>query len=239
MCVVAEETISGSYNTLQWQGESRKPPTLAEHATQQLREAIISGALAPGETLLLNDLAKKLDISIMPVREALKRLQYEGLVEQPPQKEARVAPLSLADLDDTYAARILMETRAIRRSASRFSEEDYTRLLKVLEQYEFAYDHNEDAMGRALHKRFHFGMYQVGASPWLLGLISTLWDNSERYRRLSLEHRGSIHDRRNEHADVLEACHARDPEKAARLLESHLRKTAELVYQSAASALEQ
>ncbi len=235
---MVEETAPGSYNNLQWQGESRKPPTLAEHATQQLREAIISGALAPGETLLLNDLAKKLDISIMPVREALKRLQYEGLVEQPPQKEARVSPLSLADLDDTYAARILMETRAIRRSAALFTEDDYSRLLKILEQYEFAYDQHEDATGRVLHKRFHFGMYQVGASPWLLGMISTLWDNSERYRRLSLEHRGSIHDRRNEHADVLEACHRKDADKASKLLESHLRKTAELVYHSAASALE-
>ena len=216
----------------------RRPPTLAAHVTQQLREAIIQGTLLPGESLMLADLAKRLGVSIMPVREALKRLQSEGLVEQPPQKEARVALLSLVDLDDTYAARLLLETRVIRRSAERFTDADYTRLCDILERYEEAYKEGDEMKGRSLHKAFHFGMYEVGGSSWLLQLISMLWDNSERYRRLSLNWRGTVHDRRNEHSAVLAACRDRDPAGAANLLEQHLRRTSDLVYRAAASTLD-
>ena len=224
-------------DTLNTMTQGRKPPTLAAHVTQELRDAIIQGRLKPGEPLLLADLAKRLDVSIMPVREALKRLQSEGLVEQPPQKEARVTALSLEDLDDTYAARVLLETRVIRRSAEKFTEENYRRLTAILERYEAAYQAGEDAEGRRLHKAFHFGMYEVGGSPWLIQLISMLWDNSERYRRLSLTQRGTVHDRRREHSGVLEACRKNAPELAAELLEQHLRRTAELVYQAAKSTL--
>lgn len=225
-------------NTLDMLTRGRKPPTLAEHVTQQLRDAIIQGELAPGESLLLADLAKRLDVSIMPVREALKRLQSEGLVEQPPQKEARVTKLSSVDLDDTYATRILLETRMIRRSAELFTEHDYQRLVEILGRYEAAYATSHDAEGRSLHKAFHFGMYAVGGSPWILQLVSMLWDNSERYRRLSLPQRGTVRDRRREHNAVLEACRVHDVELAASELEHHLRRTAELVYQAAKSMLD-
>jgi DNA-binding GntR family transcriptional regulator len=225
-------------NTLDVLTNSRKPPTLAEHVTEQLRDAIIQGDLKPGEPLLLAELAKRLDVSIMPVREALKKLQSEGLVEQPPQKEARVTMLSLVDLDDTYAARILLETRVIRRSAAVFTEDNYLQLSSILERYEAAYEAGNDAEGRRLHKAFHFGMYAVGGSSWLLRLISMLWDNSERYRRLTLTQRGTVHDRRREHNAILDACRQNNPELAASHLEHHLRRTAELVYKAAASTLQ-
>lgn len=226
-----DDTLRGLINT-------RKPPTLAAHVTEELRDAIIQGEFKPGEQLLLADLARRLDVSVMPVREALKRLESEGLVEQFPQKEARVAQLSLTDLDDTYAARILLETRVIRRSAERFTDDDYARLAGYLERYEQAYQRGEESEGRRLHKAFHFGMYQVGGSPWLLRLISALWDNSDRYRRLSLIKRGTVHDRRQEHSAVLDACHANDPDRAAELLERHLEKTAQLVYRTTKTLLE-
>ncbi len=216
----------------------RKPPTLAQHVAEQIRDAIIQGDLAPGETLLLQDLAKRLDVSIMPVREALKRLQSEGLVEQPPQKEARVTRLSVVDLLDTYETRILLETRVIRRAAEGFAAQDTERLASILERYESAYQAGHESEGRMLHKAFHFGMYAVGGSAWILQLISMLWDNSERYRRLSLTQRGTVHDRRREHSAVLEACRRNDPDLAARELEHHLRRTSELVIRAAKSLLE-
>jgi DNA-binding GntR family transcriptional regulator len=216
----------------------RKPPTLAEHVTQQLRHAIIQGELEPGTPLILADLAKKLDVSIMPVREALKRLQSEGLIEQPPQKEARVAPLSLLDLDDTYATRILLETRVIRRAAEKFTADDYQRLSQILAQYEAAYASGSELEGQLLHRQFHFGLYELGASPWLLRLLSMLWDNSDRYRAISLTHRGSISDRRAEHEAILTACLANQPDQAGQLLELHLRRTATLVYEAAKAKLD-
>jgi DNA-binding GntR family transcriptional regulator len=218
-------------------GHGLRPPTLAAHVTEKLRDAIIQGMLVPGQPLVLSELAKTLDVSAMPVREALKRLQSEGLVEQLPQKEARVAPLSLIDLEDTYAARVLLETRVIQRSAEQFSDTDYARLSRILEQYELAYAQGLDTEGRKLHKAFHFGLYQVGGSAWLLQLISMLWDNSERYRRLSINIRGSVHERRQEHGEILDACRMRDAERAVYLLNQHLRRTADLVYRAAALSL--
>lgn len=226
-------------DTLKRMVNSRKPPTLAAHVTQELRDAIIRGEFKPGEQLLLGEVAKRLEVSVMPVREALKRLESEGLVEQPPQKEARVAQLSIEDLGDTYEARMLLEPRVIRRSAEIFSESDYERLAAILERYEVAYGDGDEDEGRRLHKAFHFGMYEVGGSVWLLRLINMLWNNSERYRRLSLTERGTVHDRRQEHAEVLEACRANDGDRAAKLLKNHLQRTATLVYGRVKTVLEQ
>jgi DNA-binding GntR family transcriptional regulator len=216
----------------------RKPPTLAHHVAEELRAAIISGELPPGTVLTLNDLAERFDVSIMPVREALKRLQYEGLIEQERQKEARVTTLSLTDLEDVYHARIAMETVAVRRAAERMQDTDYAHLSAVLDDYERAYETGDEMRGRQAHHDFHFGIYRLGASPWMLELIGILWQHSERYRRQALSLRGTPLRRREEHQQILEACRRHEADLAATLMEAHLMQTAQLLIRSMTQSLE-
>ncbi len=207
----------------------RHPRTLAERAVSELQEAILSGQLKPGTPLRLEKLARSLDMSPMPVREALRELQSLGLVEHIPHRGARVAPLSIDDLRDTYESRLALEGLAIRRAAERFSPEDARVAAGRLREHVRAYRSGDLRHGRAAHADFHLGLYAASRSQWLPRLIRPLWENSERYRIASLASRGSLKRRRREHQRILDACVARDPDAAEEALRAHLVLTASLV----------
>lgn len=203
--------------------------TLVDVATRELREVILSGELKPGAQLVLTELAERLSMSVMPVREAIGRLQAEGLVDQIPHRGARVSPVSVADLEDLYAVRIALETLATREAAARFTEEDYGRLAGVLDKYVQAYEAEDAERGREMHSQFHLGIYELSGSPWLMRTIPALWDAADRYRRLSATLRGTLEERHREHQYILERCRQRDPDAAAAALEEHLRRTMTVV----------
>jgi DNA-binding GntR family transcriptional regulator len=205
------------------------PSTYADYATRTLREAILNGDLAPGTPLRLHALARQLGVSVAPVRETLQRLRSEGLVDQVPQRSAFVSAVSIEDLEDTYSVRVTIEALAVRRAAARMSARQYEALARCLDEYEAAYRRRDEVAGRAAHRRFHFGLYEVAQSGWLMRFIAPLWENSERYRRLTLRRRGSLASRRREHKQILEACRRGQGEKAAELMAQHLLKTVELV----------
>ena len=199
--------------------------TLVDVAMRELREVILSGELEPGKQLVLTELAQRFSMSVMPIREAIGRLQGEGLVNQIPHRGARVSPISAADLEDLYAVRIALETLAIRAAAARFTEEDYRRLAGVLEKYVRAYEVEDAARGREMHSQFHLGIYEISGSPWLIRTISPLWDAADRYRRLSATLRGTLKERHKEHQHILECCRKRDQDAASAALETHLCRT--------------
>src|SRR6201985_261804 len=102
---------------------SRGHRTLAEKAYETLHTAIITGALRPGARLPIEELAEHLDMSPMPIREAVRRLDAVGLVDNVPPRGARVTELSVTELGEVYEVRISLETLAIRRAAARFTVE--------------------------------------------------------------------------------------------------------------------
>jgi DNA-binding GntR family transcriptional regulator len=206
-----------------------RPRTLAEQAAAELQEAILSGELAPGTPLRLEKLARTLDMSPMPVREAVRQLEMLGLAEHVPHRGARVSRLSIDDLRDTYEARLPLETLAVRHAARRFGEVDRERCARLLAEHVRAYRNGDDRRGRELHSQFHFALYTASGSQWLPSLIRPLWENSERYRIASLSARGSLERRRREHQRILDACAARDPDAAEVALRDHLVLTANLV----------
>lgn len=206
-----------------------RPRTLAEQAAAELQEAILSGELPPGAPLRLEKLARTLDMSPMPVREAVRQLETLGLAEHVPHRGARVSRLSVDDLRDTYEARLSLETLAVRHAAERFSAEDGERCARLLAGHARAYRSGDDRRGRELHAEFHFALYTASGSLWLPRLIRPLWENSERYRIASLSARGSLDRRRREHQRILDACIACDPGTAEQALRAHLVLTANLV----------
>ncbi len=198
--------------------------TLAEKAFDTLHTAIITGQLRPGDRLPIEELAALLEMSPMPIREAVRRLDAAGLVENIPHRGARVTELSIRDLAEVYEARLALEVLAVRRAAERFTAAqaaDARRSLAILNEYA---DEASAAASQA-HTRFHFALYEAADSAWLLRLILPGWETSERYC-LELPDVRRLAQRAAEHEEMLAACEAHDPDRAGRVLRDHLVTTA-------------
>jgi DNA-binding GntR family transcriptional regulator len=203
--------------------------TLAEKAYAALHDAILSGQLAPGERLRIEQLAETLDMSPMPIREAIRRLDAAGLVELAPHKATRVAELSLDDLSEVYQARLALEPLAVRLAAESFTDEVAAAASASLERYVEAYKQNDPSAIWTAHTDFHYTLYRQAGSRWLLRLITPIWESSERYRRASIHVERNLGERQSEHEAILAACVERDPDRAAREMWAHLALTANLL----------
>jgi DNA-binding GntR family transcriptional regulator len=203
--------------------------TLAERAFATLHEAIVTGVLAPGERLPIEDLAEVLEMSPMPIREALRLLDSVGLVENIPHRGARVTELSIDDLREVYEARLALEPLAVRHAAENFTEEDAQRAQERLAEHVKASRQRDLGRIWSTHTAFHFALYDAANSRWMSRLIHPLWETSERYRFAMLPVRMNLDKRRSEHERILQACVAREPAVAARELHNHLARTANLI----------
>jgi DNA-binding GntR family transcriptional regulator len=201
--------------------------TLAEKAYVSMHDAIVRGDLQPGERLPIEELAEVFEMSPMPIREALRRLDAAGLVENVPHRGARVTELSLADLRDVYEARLALEPIAVEKAAERFSDEDAERGRERLDTLN-AFGDRSSPDAWAAHTGFHFALYEAAGSPWMLRLIRPLWESSERYR-LAAPALRKLSMRRSEHERILEACVERRPGVARAELHNHLSRTANTV----------
>jgi DNA-binding GntR family transcriptional regulator len=208
------------------------PASLAEAAWSAIREQILNGTLRPGGPIAIKEQAARLGMSIMPVREAVKRLQQEGLVVQEPRKEPIVAPLSVSDMEDIYRVRMALEGLAVELACERMDETQYRALCRTLDEFESAYEAGNVLRGREMHRKFHLDLVRIAESATLNRMVPALVDSSERYRELSVRIRGPVHQRRLEHQRILDACFARDSVLARQLLTDHLQRTVELVRDS-------
>lgn len=198
--------------------------TLAEKAFDALHDAIIDGQLKPGTRLPIEDLAEALKMSPMPIREAVRRLDAAGLVENIPHRGARVTELSIADLAEVYEVRLAVEVLAVRRAAERFTDADADRARQSLQELNAMSD-DSSTDTTAAHEAFHFSLYRGAGSSWMLRTIRPLWETSERYC-LSMPESRQLKQRTGEHEAILEACIARQPDRAGSALYNHLATTA-------------
>lgn len=208
------------------------PRSLAEAAWRSIKQQILSGELVSGSPVRIKEQAELLGMSMMPVREAVKKLQQEGLVVQESHKEPIVAELTVEDMEDVYGVRITLETRAVELACHHMDESTYQNLCELLDHFEQAYEAGDLESGREFHRQFHIELSVAANSPTLNRLIPPLLDSSERYRELSVPRRGPVKERRLEHQKILEACYSKNVEEAKRLITEHLSKTVELVRQS-------
>jgi len=198
--------------------------TLAEKAFETLHTAIITGQLRPGTRLPIEELAGVLEMSPMPIREAVRRLDAAGLVENIPHRGARVTELSITDLAEVYEARLALEVLAIRRAAERFDAAAQTTARRRLDELCRMADDNSAATSAA-HAAFHFALYDAADSAWLLRLIRPVWETAERYC-LEVPECRRLDARAGEHEAIVSACEAHDPDRAALALHDHLATTA-------------
>jgi DNA-binding GntR family transcriptional regulator len=203
--------------------------TAGDQAEEAVFEAIMDGKIPPGSPLRLQELAEQLGMSIMPVREALRRLEGLGLVEIVAHKGAWVRPLTLEDLHDTYFTRLNLECLAMRKAAGRMTAQDGAAARAALDEHVAARARGDQVGARNAHERFHFTMYRACGSEWLVRSIGPAWRNSERYRVESMRNPEHVARRAEEHLQMLDAIEQGDAERAVELLASHLRSSVELV----------
>jgi DNA-binding GntR family transcriptional regulator len=205
--------------------------TLGEKAFAALHEAIVSGALAPGQRLRIEELATALGMSHLPIREAIRQLEARGLVEHIPHRGGRVTELSLEDLRELYDARLLIEPEIISRAASTFTDDDAAAARDALARYAAAPTEGQMTEVWAAHTAFHFALYRPCRSRWLMRLVTPLWESSQRYRLtmppLNSEMRRKESQR--EHEEMLAACIEHDAARASSVLHNHLVRTANLI----------
>jgi DNA-binding GntR family transcriptional regulator len=196
----------------------------AEYVHRRVRNAILEAELPPGETMSQVALADELGVSRTPLREALRMLQGEGLIEARPNRRVRVAAMSADDLEQLYAVRISLEAQALRLAVPRMSSEHIGRLEgSIAEMAHFAQQRD---MRRWLvpHAEYHRQLTSP-AGERFASLLAQLFDHAERYRRLHLGHGPSAW-ATADHREILDAVEAGDGNVAAALLAQHLSRTA-------------
>ena len=203
------------------------PRTLSGRAYSRLHDAIVHGQIAPGDRLRIEDLARSLELSPTPIREALYRLELVGLAEHEPHRGARVTELSPVDLQELYEIRLALETMAIRKAAAVFTPELGDQAREYLRRYVAA--QREDSFDESAHRDFHFTLYSASGSKWLVRLITPLWESCERYRHKWVPLIEELRNRGAEHEGILQACASKDPNRAAMLLHNHLALTANFI----------
>jgi DNA-binding GntR family transcriptional regulator len=198
--------------------------SVVEQVMTELRRSILSGALAPGRELSLRELAEMLQVSIIPVREALRGLESEGLVVTRPGRSARVAPLDLDELQAIYRLRRRLEPEIAQRSCRLLSGAELDRLDAQAVQFGAESRTMNDIYDS--HHAFHLALLAPAATSWDIRILGTLWRASERYIRIgwgSLDPDPQEHVRRGQHhAELVSAFRQRDPEVAASAVLLHL-----------------
>jgi DNA-binding GntR family transcriptional regulator len=190
---------------------------------ERVRTAILDGELAPGAVMSQVALAEELGISRTPLREALRMLQSERLVEAEPNRRVRVAPMSTTDLEELYVVRVTLEAEAMRLSVPAMTPEDLAHLegyMAEMAHYAQAKDYRRWTVP---HRNFHRAL-TAPAGDRINDLLGQLFDHAERYRRLHIGHGPSAWATAG-HREILDACKAGERDRTAGLLASHLART--------------
>jgi DNA-binding GntR family transcriptional regulator len=198
--------------------------TKSDFAYTKLREKILSGEFAPGQVLNQATLARTIGISTTPLREALRRLKSEGLVELDAHRDARVTELSPEEARDLLEVRRSLDPLAVALAAERRTKSDIKEIREAMQGLEplrqgFGVD---DLIA---HRRFHSALYRASHNDLLIATLDGLWDKADRYRRVGLTAERSDAEREDkaaEHAQLADCVIAGDAEGAAAVMHRHI-----------------
>ncbi len=198
--------------------------TTAEFVEATLREAILTGVVAPGTPLRQEELAETFGVSRMPVREALRQLEAQALAEFHPHRGAVVAEISASDGADIGAIRMALEPMALRLSLPALTAADLDQAEELITEMDGEADPGR--MGE-LNRRFHMTLYARAGRPRLLALTEQHLLAADRYLRFQFAALGYLPRSQDEHRALLAACRAGDADTACRLAEEHVGQAAE------------
>ena len=217
---------NGSLNSGQKSRQAIPRQTLASAVAERLRERILRGDFREGEQLRQHAIAEEFDVSRIPLREAFKQLEAEGLIKIIDHRGAVVSALTPDEIEELFEIRAALECLTLRRAVPRLTKDELAQAEKVLDQYEQALnDESEFDVWGELHWQFHSTLYAAANRTRSLSLIQTINNNADRYIRLHIlfSHDAHRHSR-DEHRAILDLCRQGDADGASQLLERHITK---------------
>lgn len=187
-----------------------------------LRRAILAGEFAPGSQLRQDELAQRFGTSRIPVREALRQLEAEGLVSILPNRGATVSSLSLDEVLELMEIRIALECRALRMAIPNMVDTDLDSALEILRSYDAEPD--PERWGE-MNWTFHETIYAPCNRLKLLAMIEANYGHVGRFTRVWVSRAAGKERPQREHYAIVDACRDGDIERAVRLLEEHITQT--------------
>ena len=199
------------------------------HAVYEvLRASILDGTLAPGQRLLSSALADELKVSRTPIREALRKLEAEGLIEASPRAGLIVREISEEDLTELFYVREALEGMAARLAAENASKSALLELDALVEDMEAALRKNDLKLVRQLTGEFQMALCRAAQNKRLVQMLQVLLDQIRQVQTSTLFLKGRAKEAVNEHRLLVQAIEARDPVLAERLAREHRQKTLHL-----------
>ncbi len=199
---------------------------------QKLKDKIIDGMLKPGERIVISDLATEFNVSPMPVREAIKRLQQDEFVEVIPHIGARVASFEIGKMKEILLILMELEVLASKLAVPYINEAEVKELEGLIQEMETAIGDEDYRVYAELNKEFHGYIYSVGPYHYLRELIMGLWEKSAFYRTLFTKSAERPKQSLEEHKEWLNALKQKDVEKSQEILRKHKEIAFEIFFQS-------
>lgn len=198
-----------------------KTVSLADQVFERLEAEILSGKYQRGEVVTELQLCAELGVSRTPVREALRRLSQEHLIEDSPRGTV-VLGVVRKDFEDMCAIRLRIEGLAVRGFIDNLTEDSLRQLREAVEFQEFYLNKSDPDHIKAMDSRFHELIYQNCGSAILCDTLSPLHKKVQKFRRLSIEQAGRAETSVKEHRAIYEAIAAKDADLAERLMNEHI-----------------
>ena len=185
-----------------------------------LREAILKGQIEPGERLMEISLANKLGVSRTPIREAIRKLELEGLVVMTPRKGAVVSEITIKDLRDVLEVRKNLEKLAVKLACEKAQEEDIEELEEIHLAFKETLAQEDLTKVAEADVRFHDKIYQITDNKRLIQILNNLREQMYRYRLEYIKDDSSL--LADEHALIIEAIKAKNVAEAKKYVEKHI-----------------
>ncbi|MDP4091890.1 MAG: GntR family transcriptional regulator [Bacillota bacterium] len=202
---------------------------LREVIFNTLRDAIIVGELKPGERLMEVKLAEKMGVSRTPVREAIRKLELEGLVNMIPRKGAHVADLSVKDIVDVLEVRASLDGLSAALSAERIKDEELKELNHVNDQFINAVEKENLQVSIKKDVEFHEIIYRSSRNDKLMQIIFNLREQVQRFRVIYLKEYINQEELIKEHMDIYQSISARNPELSMEFAKKHIKSQQESI----------
>lgn len=194
-----------------------------------LRRQIMTGQIRPGDRLVESQLAGRWGVSKSPLREALKALQHEGLVEAVPRRGYIVTPITVKQVQDLFDLRLILEREAAARAARTASVAQVEGLRDLVGDPYVVGDVESQNRFLTVNKQFHLAVARITGNQRLVGLLDRLLDELERLFHLGLDVRDRADALVQEHRDLVAAIADRDPGRAAAVMETQVENARQMV----------
>lgn len=203
--------------------------SLGQHVFEKLRQAIIRGDIPSGTRLVESRIADALDISRTPVREAIHKLEREGLLKRLPRGGFTVLGLTREDIVETFGIRSVLESYAARLAAIKHREEDLRPLEEKIEEFQRCLDDGQMEGLPGINTEFHHLLYALSRSPKLIKMITDLRDQIYRFRRIILKNDRRAKTSNEDHLKMLKAIRKRDENRVEKLVREHILRGQKMV----------